>query len=392
MKRRKVLMLIGVLCLMLALVAVLFTACTPTPETPTTPPPSEEPEQGQQTEIIKWKFQSKSPPAVCVADADKHFCEVINKLAGGRLEVKYYTGGELIPGPELFDAVASGALDGGGAWPGWWGGKNTAFSLLGSFPMLLGPGDYYVWLWEGGGLEACQELFGKYGIVAWPEACVGMESGIRSNEPIRTLEDFKNLKIRMSGIPQSAILEKLGASQTKIASNELYQALQRGVVDAGECSTPTIDWTIGLQEITKYWCAPGWHQPNTLMVAMINKDSWDALSDDLKGIIEEAAKVTFCEMWASFEMRNAEYTKKFIDAGVEVTRLSDADLAQIQQYAWEELLKEARDNPDFAKIAYSQVKFLDEYAQWRSVSSPFNFGRNPEGVQEVLEELETLVK
>ncbi|RLA99711.1 ABC transporter substrate-binding protein [Candidatus Bathyarchaeota archaeon] len=346
----------------------------------------------EKQKVIRWRFQSIWPPAINLIEGDKHFVGLVNKLAGGRLKIDFYPGGALVGGFELFDAVAKGTIEAGGDWPNYWAGKNTAFDLLGSFPMLLTPGDYFVWIWQGGGLELYQEIYGKYGLVYFPHTNTSMESGVRSNKPIRTLKDYAGLKIRMSGRNQGKILKDIGAAQVMMAGGEIYQALERGVIDAAEFCNPSTDWGMGFQEVTKYWASPGWHQPNSVLGVMINKKAWDALPDDLKYIIKVAAQATFTWSWSFFEYSAIDGTKKFLEKGIKLTRLDDDSLKKLQELAWKHLLEDARANPDFAKVAYSQVKFLHDFAHWRTICKPFSFGRNPKGLEKVLKELETLVK
>ena len=196
----------------------------------------------------------------------------------------------------------------------------------------------------------------------------------------------------MSGRNQGKILEKLNAAQTMMAGGEIYQALERGVIDAGEFCNPATDWGMGFQEVTEYWASPGWHQPNSLLGVMINQEAWDELPDHLKAVVGQAAMANFTWSWSYYEYGAIEGTENFLNAGIELTRLDDASLAKIQEYAWASLLEDARENPDFAKIAYSQVKFLHDFGKWRDICEPFGFGRNPEGVDDVLKELEALAK
>lgn len=388
MKKKKFLALIGSVCLILALVVLPLAACA----APAPPPPEDGKPTPTPAKVIKWRFQSIWPPAINLIEADKHFVEVVNELSGGELVLEFYPGGALVAGFEMFDAVAKGVFEAGGEWPNYWSGKNTAFDLLGSFPMGLTPGDYMVWIWQAGGLECYQELYGKYGLVYWPHCNTSMESGVRGHKPIYSLEDYEGLKIRMSGRNQGKILEKAGAAQVMMPGGEIYLALERGVIDAGEFCNPATDWGMGFQDVTEYWASPGWHQPNSLLGIMINQDAWDALSDHLKAVIEQAAMATFTWSWSYYEYGAIEGTDNFLDKGIELTRLDDASLEKIQEYAWEGLLEDARENPDFAKIAYSQVKYLKDFEKWRDICEPFGFGRNVEGIDEVLDELESLVK
>jgi len=327
-------------------------------------------------EAIRWKMASVWPGSFILVNADKKFIEIVNKLSNGRLTIDFAAGGEVVPAFELLDAVSSGVIQGGFDWPGYWAGKNSAFSLLGSFPMLLTAGDYQMWIYQGGGLDAYNEVYGKFNLVYFPHSCQFSESGVRANKPINTLEDYKGLKIRMGGKPQGAILKELGASQVMLSGGEVYQALEKGIVDGAEFAMPSIDKAVGLDEVTKFWCSPGWHQPASPLGIMINKDAWNKLPNDLQELIKYAAMACYNWSTAYFEYGNIGATKEMLDKGIKITRLSDEDLDKIQKIANMVLVEESKKNALFKKVAQSQVKFLRDISQWRSISSPFSYGRN----------------
>ncbi|WP_299977975.1 TRAP transporter substrate-binding protein DctP [Desulfobacula sp.] len=337
--------------------------------------------------VINWKMTTCWPPSIQFIEADKHFVNLVNTLADDNLQIKFFEGGALVPAFELLDAVSQGTVQAGGDWPNYWAGKNSAFDLLGAFPMGLTPSDYMVWIYQGGGFELYQELYSQFGIVYLPYWVSTAESGVRGNKPIRTLADYKGLKIRMSGQTQGKILKDLGASQVMLSGGEIYQALEKGVIDAGEFSDPANDWGLGFQEVTKYWATPGWHQPASVGGVMINKKAWDSLPAKTQELLKTIAAATFGWTYTYYEYSSAIATQKFLDKGIQVTRLSDEDLDKIQELSWKHLLESSKENPMFAKIAYSQLNFMKIEAKWRSIASPFTAGRNP-----VLPDLEAIKK
>ena len=325
---------------------------------------------------INWRMASVWPPSIPLIEADKKFVQIVNELSSGRLKIKLFSAGEVVPPFQVLDAVSDGVVQGGFDWPGYWAGKNTAFSLLGSFPMLLTAVDYQLWIFHGGGAALYNEVYGKFGVVYFPHACMFAESGVRANRPISKLADYKGFKIRMSGRPQGEILKRLGASQVMLSGGEVYQALEKGTIDGGEFSMPSLDWPMGFAEVTKYWCAPGWHQPGSPIGLMINKKAWEELSDDLKALVRYAAMATYTWATSFFEYGNIEATKNFLEKGVKISKLSEKDLLKIQEISMEILEKLSKENPLFAKVARSQINFLKNIDQWREISAPFSYGRN----------------
>lgn len=327
---------------------------------------------------LRWRMGTTWTPSIDLIEADRHFVETVNALSGGELKIKLYSAGELVPAFELFDAVASGTLQAGGDWPNYWSGKSRAFDALGSYPMGLTAIDYAVWIYQYGGLEYYQKVYGKHGLYYLPHAVTPMESGVRSNKPIKSLEDYKGLKIRMSGKTQGQLLEKLGAAQTMLSGGEIYQALGKGVIDGAEFSSPSNDWGMGFNEVTKYWVTPGWHQPASVLGVMINKKTWNNLSDQQKNLLKNAAMANFIWSYTYFQKGAVEATDKFIEDGTNITRLSDEELQEIQELTNKLTIETAEKDPLFAEVIFAQYKYLEKMSKWRGLSQPFTFGRNIE--------------
>jgi TRAP-type mannitol/chloroaromatic compound transport system substrate-binding protein len=341
----------------------------------------------------KWRYQSMWVPSITLWRGDKYFGDLMNVLAKGELEIQYFPGGTLITrSDEIFDAVSKGSLDMATDWPSYWEGKNTAFGLITSTPVWFTPADYMVWFWQAGGLELSQELYAKYGIVWFPHSVTGPESGQRSNKPINKGSDYKGVKMRQCGRVQAKILHDLGGAAIFMPGAEIYLALSRGTIDAGEFSVPECDWAMGFQEVTKFWVLPGWHQPGPVSGIMVSKKSWDKLSDRVKFMFKEAAMSTMMWSWTYFEYSSGEYTQKFKDKGIQTTLLDKETLDQIHEYAYKYLLEDAAANPDHAKIAFSQAKFFKDIEEWRTIQHPFTWGRTPPNIDQIYSKLEEIAK
>ncbi len=326
---------------------------------------------------IKWKMVSTWTPAINLLEGDKNFAKLVGELSNGRLQITVSPAGELVPANAVFDTVAKGSVECGGDWPSYWAGKNSAFDLLGSYPMGLCQYDAINWYYHGGGKKVFDDLFGKYNMMYFLTSVSPMESGIRARVPIKTLADYKGKKLRMSGKAQGHILQKLGAAQVMISGGEIYQALQMATIDGAEFCSPSIDWKMGFGEVTKYNIGPGWHQPSSTFGVMINKGVWAKLPADLKVIVEKAAQANVAYISSWYEAGNIEALGLFQKAGSQIFKLSNAELKKIEEYAWEYLVDEAKKNPDYQMAALSMFQFLKDFAVAREAQEPFSQGRNP---------------
>ncbi|MCB1312687.1 MAG: TRAP transporter substrate-binding protein DctP [Sedimentitalea sp.] len=325
-----------------------------------------------------WTMTTTWPSSLELIEIDRHFVDLANKLTGDALTIEFFEGGALVPAGEVFGAVESGTIQAGGDWPGYWAGRNSAFSPLATTASLFNAVDYVNWIEQWGGADLYNEIYGKFGMVYLPYGVTNNESGFRTNEKIENLEDLQGKRLRLSGLEQGRLLEQLGGSQVSMAGGEIYQALERGVIDGAEFSTPNVDWSGGFQQVTKYWATPGWHQSASLFGVMINKSAWDALSPETQESLKIAAQANLIWSLSFTEKRATEAYAKFKEA-VEITRYDDETLARIQEMANAVIEQTACENPDSAKVYLSQLEYLADYAQWRDASAPYNLGRTPNG-------------
>ena len=328
-----------------------------------------------------WTMTSTWPSSLELIEIDKHWVDLANKLVDDdKLTIEFYEGGALVPAGEVFGAVESGTIQAGADWPGYWAGRDSAFSPLATTASLFNAVDYVNWIQEWGGEELYNEVYGKFGMVYLPYGVTNNESGFRTvSQPIRTLEDLQGLRLRLSGLEQGKLLEKLGGNQVSMAGGEIYQSLERGVIDGAEFSTPNVDYSGGFQQVTDFWSTPGWHQSSSVFGVMINKAAWDALDEETQERLKIAADATMLWSLSFTEKRATEAYGQFQEAGTEITRLDDAALEQVQQLANETITEVACENPLSAKVYASQLSYLQDYSTWRDASAPFNLGRTPNG-------------
>lgn len=322
----------------------------------------------------KLVFETSWPNSITLWRPDKYYVDLVNTLANGHVEIQYNDGGTFSSSIQMFDDVQSGALDMGSDWPSYWEGRNTAFSLTTSVPIIFTPGDYMTWYWQRGGYELVNDLYAKYGLKWFPHSVTSPESGQRTNKAVRTLDDYQGLRLRQCGRNQSRLLDGMGASAVFTPGGEVYAALDRGVLDGAEFSVPEVDWSMGLGEVTKYLVNPGWHQPGPISGIMINKDAYDNLDDYTKFVMKQAAQSTMLWSYTYFERTSGEYTKTFQENGTEITRLEDEVLDRVLTLVEEQILADAKENPDHAKIAFSMYDYLVSVKDWRQYQAPFTHG------------------
>ncbi|TVP51518.1 MAG: ABC transporter substrate-binding protein [Halomonas sp.] len=335
----------------------------------------------------QWTMTSTWPDNLDLIKIDQHWAELVNQLAGDELQINFRAGGTLMPGTEVFDATETGSIEAAGDWPGYWAGLNPAFSPLATTTSLFNAVDYINWIQRWGGRELYEEIYGQYDMMYLPYAALNNESGFMGRTPIESIADLDGKRLRLSGRDQGRVLEELGGSQVTLAGGEVYQAIERGVIDAGEFSTPGVDYNAGFAEVADYWATPGWHQSASVFGVMINMDAWEALSEETQQKLRIAADATMAWSLAWSERESTDATQKFIDSGITINQFSEEDLERIQEITNEVIVRGACENTDHAKVYHSMVTYLEDYAKWRDISVPFNMSRTMDNLPS-LEEIE----
>jgi TRAP-type mannitol/chloroaromatic compound transport system substrate-binding protein len=346
-----------------------------------------------QEKKVNWRMVTTWSPAINLYHGELEMIKYIKEMTDGNFQIQRFPAGALMPAFEVFDACSKGTVEMAGDWPSYWVSKDPAFDFLGSFPFGFTNLDYIIWMYEFGGLKMMQELYGKYGMTYFSLGATPMESGFRTTEktgPIRTLADYKGKKLRTPSRATIWILKQVGAAPIKMPGGEIYLAVQRGVLDGAEFSSPGIDWEMGFAEITKYWSVPCWFQPSSQVGVMINLKAFNALPKKYQAIVRYAAQAAAIKATAFYEAESARAIEKFIKAGTVIVHLDKETLKKLEELAAQYCIMQAKQSKEYAKLLKSQMLYLKEYKDWRDMTEDFGFGRHPAYVDKVLAELEKM--
>ena len=182
-----------------------------------------------------------------------------------------------------------------------------------------------------------------------------------SEEP--SLDDYDGMKIRFAGLG-GKVLEKLGASVTMMPGGELFQALEKGTIDATEFSMPAIDQILGFDQIVKNNLFPGWHQPFTAQYMLINADQWASASPAQQALVEAICTAAVMRGLAEGEYKNGAVLAKLESEGVNIGQIPMDILKQLKAITEEVLAEQSAADADFKRALESQQAFQKDYVYW----------------------------
>lgn len=341
-------------------IAVILGACSG--ETSSTAGPAVE----QQT--FEWKLVTTWPknfPGLGVAP--EKFAELVERMSAGRLKIKVFAAGEIVPALEVFSAVSSGTAEMGHGAAYYWKGKMPAAPFFTSVPFGLNAQEMNGWLYYGGGMELWRELYAPFNLV--PMACgnTGIQMGGWFNKELKTVEDFKGLKMRIPGLG-GEVFTRAGGTAVNMPGGEIFTSLQTGVIDAAEWVAPYNDLAFGFHNVAEYYYYPGWQEPGPTIELIINKDAFATLPDDLVAIVESAARTINQNMLDEYTSRNNAALIDLQEQGVKILPYP-RDITEKLRVTTEQVMQENADNdPMFAKIYASYKAYRENVVPYHRIS------------------------
>jgi TRAP-type mannitol/chloroaromatic compound transport system substrate-binding protein len=318
---------------------------------------------------IKWKMVTTWPKNFQgLGEGAEYLANIITKMSNGRLEVKVYGSGELVPALQTFDAVSAGTAEMGHGAAYYWKGKMSPAPYFTTVPFGLNATEIQGWILKGGGYELWRELYRPFGVRPFIAGNTGVQMAGWFNKEINSLDDLKGLKMRMPGLG-GEVLKRAGGTPVIIPGSDVFTSLATGVVDATEWVGPYNDLAMGLYKAAKYYYYPGWHEPGSVMEAIVNQQAFDALDEDLQMIVEQACHAANMEMQAEFTSKNNAALQVLIkEHQVELRKLPDDVLVKLREIS-EQLAKETVAGSEIGqKILTSFNDYKEQVRSWHNVS------------------------
>ena len=315
---------------------------------------------------IHWRaplsFQTTMP---VLGDNPIYVTDMLRKASNGAIDIRLFEPGEVVPAFGISEAVRDGKVEAGYTWLGYDQGRIPASALLGAVPFGMEPWEYAAWWFDSGGREVGQALYAKQNVHIVFCGLTGPETAGWFREPVRSLADVSGLKIRFAGIG-GKVIEQAGASVTMLPGGEIFQALEKGAIDASEYALPIVDQALGFNRVATFNYYPGWHQPATASHLVVNSDIWQQTAPADQAMIEMACTAGVTRNLARSEALQGAVIAGFPDIGVTAETLPDDVLRELQGITEAVLAEEAAKDVDFANILASQTAFRADYAHWKA--------------------------
>lgn len=312
------------------------------------------------TMVTAWPKNLPGPGVAAQTLADR-----ITTLSGGRLQVKLFAAGEIVPGPGVFDAVSEGTAHLYHAVPAYWGSKSKGILLFGSQPFGLRADEQVGWMVHGGGQALYDEMYGRFGVKPFLCGNSGPQWFGWFRDEINSVDDLKGLKYRSTGLA-SEMCSEIGMAVQAMSGPAMFQALQSGALDAGEFIGPWTDSALGYHQIAKNYYWPGVGEPSSAEECGVNAEAYNALPDDLKLVVQTACSSLYNDVWTEYETKHARALAELVaNEGVMVRELPESIVMEMGKAA-ETVINGLRDSDDelVGRITQSFLDYRDSIGRY----------------------------
>jgi TRAP-type mannitol/chloroaromatic compound transport system substrate-binding protein len=292
----------------------------------------------------------------------------LGEITQGDVEVEVFPAGAQVGGLEVYDAVSSGAFEMGHTASYYYIGKDFSHAFFTSIPFGLNAQQQNAWVLSGNGQDLWNELNERDNLIAFPAGNTGVQMGGWFNKEINSAADLQGLKMRIPGIG-GQVMSRAGANVQVLAGGEIFQALERGVIDATEWVGPYDDEILGFNTVAKFYYAPGWHEPGPCLGTYMNLDTFNGLPEDIQNAIRTASHAANVQMLADYDARNNDALQRILAGGnVELRTFPTEYLETLERFTDEILEEQAASNQLFAKILEDWRPFRDGIRAFHDIS------------------------
>ena len=313
---------------------------------------------------LRWRLTSGFPKSLdTIYGAAESFARKVKDMSGGKFEISVHAAGELVPMPGLVDAVQNGTVEMGHTAPYYSFGKNDTFALGCAVPFGLNSRQMTAWMYDGNGLKLMREFYSNYGFTSFPMGNTGAQMGGWYRKEIKTVADMKGLKFRVGGFA-GKVTSRMGTVSQNIPGGEIYQALEKGTIDAAEWVGPYDDLKLGFNKVAPIYHYPGWWEGGPQLDLYVNQKAFDTLSAEYKAIVECAAAFAHTEMQAKYDARNPAALKTLVANKTRLVAFPKPVLDAAFKEAMALYSEVSASNPAFKKIYTDMAAFRREASLW----------------------------
>lgn len=297
---------------------------------------------------VTWTFNNNYAPTRPESEHIRQLAAEIEELSDGRMEISVSEGGAMgLADADALRYMQVGTPEMAFIWPPFLGRDAPELANVYVFGLISSAEEHLQ------ALPAVQEVLTE-GLDTWDIETVGfmglsiIDASIFCREPVQTLDELREVKLRVGTREQVETFTALGVAAQIVPQNDLYSALQTGVIDCA-LYPARFAGSISVQEVAPHATPIGFPFPPAPYAMMVNRDKWQSLDPDLQAVVLEAMANLEERSFDFSADAEAEVAARELTASQGVTwypEFSEAEKDEIRSAAletWETLAEEAGD-------------------------------------------------
>jgi TRAP-type mannitol/chloroaromatic compound transport system substrate-binding protein len=326
------------------------------------------PALAQSMPSVNWRLVSSFPKSLdTLFQGGPSVAKFVSEMTDNKFNIQVFAAGEIVPGLQVLDAVQNNTVECCHTYSGYFIGKEAALIFDGSLPFGFTPRQHQAWLRFAGGRALMDEVYDRFGVVALPAGNTGAQLLGWFRKEIKSVDDFKGLKMRIAGFG-GRVLSKLGGVPQQIAAGDIYPALEKGTIDAVEFVSFYDDEKLGFYKVAPYCYGPFVMEMEAAVTLCAGKQAWAALPPSYRAILRAACAEAGQEMLASYDAKNAKAMPSVVSKGAKFSWMGQDTLKAMKAASETVLDEEAARNDSFKKILANWRAFRAEQHRYQSIA------------------------
>ena len=326
------------------------------------------PALAQSAPDLKWRMTSSFPKALdTIYGAAETFSKFVAEATDNKFQIQVFASGEIVPGLEAANAVSAGTVEMCHTASYYYWGKDPTYAFGTAVPFGLNSRQQNAWMYYGGGIDLMNEFYATKNLIAYPCGNTGAQMGGWFRKEIKSVADMQGLKMRIGGFG-GKVMSKIGVIPQQIAGGEIYQALEKGTIDAAEWVGPYDDEKLGFYKVAPHYYYPGWWEGGAMLHTMINTAKWAELPSIYQSLVKTACQAANVDMQAKYDARNPAALKKLAASGAKLHPFPQDVLEACFNAAKDSYAELNATNPAFKKVHDAMMAFRADAYLWSQFS------------------------
>lgn len=314
---------------------------------------------------VRWRLAASFPKSLdTIFGSAEMFAKTVKALSGGKFEVSLHAAGELMPAFGVVDGLQNGTIEMAMTAPYYFTGKDSIFAFGCAVPFGLTARQMDAWMEHGNGRKLMDAFYANYNIKSRSAGNTGTQMGGWYRKEIKSVADLKGLKMRLGGGLFGEAMQKLGIVAQNMPAGDIYQALEKGTLDAVEFVGPYDDEKLGFNKVAPFYYYPGWWEGGAELEFFINTKAYAGLTPEFKAIVDAATAVAARDMTSKYDALNPIALKKLVAAKTQLKPFPKEIMDAGYKASMEVFAEHEAKSPEFKKIHQDMRNFQRDQILW----------------------------